>query len=147
MQTLTKSSTMNILLVEDDEVDILNVKRTFRKNKIDHCLYVASNGLEALDMLRNKYGDLPKSKDKNLLILLDINMPKMNGIEFLRELRKDTQLKAIPVIVFTTSDDDQDKYNASELNVAGYMIKPIDFQGFTKTITILNEYWNLSKIP
>jgi CheY-like chemotaxis protein len=73
-------------------------------------------------------------------------MPKMNGIEFLQELRADPELKTIPVIVLTTSDEDQDKIEAYNLNVAGYIIKPVTFNKFTETIATLNEYWNLSEM-
>ena len=88
---------LHILLVEDDEVDVMNVRRSFDKNKITNPLYVAFNGLQALEMLRT--GEVPKNRR---LVLLDLNMPRMNGIEFLRELRKDSELRAIPVVVLTT---------------------------------------------
>lgn len=92
---------IHLLLVEDDEVDVMNVRRAFKRNNITNPLYVANNGLEALLMLRGN-GEAPVVPPQRRLILLDINMPKMNGIEFLRELRADTSLKAIPVIVLTT---------------------------------------------
>src|SRR6266571_3102385 len=82
---------LHILLVEDDEVDVLNVRRAFDKNKITNPLYVAFNGIHALEMLRT--AEVPKNRR---LVLLDLNMPRMNGIEFLRELRKDSELRAIP---------------------------------------------------
>ena len=94
----------NILLVEDDEVDVMNVRRAFEKNHIANPLLVASNGLEALDKLRS--GELPKNRR---LVLLDLNMPRMNGIEFLREVRSDPELHATPVVVLTTSNDESDK--------------------------------------
>ena len=106
---------VNILLVEDDEVDVMNVKRAFSKNNIKNDLYVAGNGVEALEMLRGSIVPLPR------IIILDINMPKMNGIEFLKELRMDENLKNISVFVMTTSNEDSDKINAYNLNVAGYI--------------------------
>src|SRR5690349_11904297 len=105
---------LSVLLVDDDEVDVMTVKRAFKKNNITHPLYVASNGLEALQLLSGN--TLPKLLPQGRrLILLDLNMPKMNGIEFLRELRADPALRAIPVIVLTTSNEDKDKVEAYNL--------------------------------
>ena len=136
----------NILLVEDDEVDVMNVKRAFKKNNITNPLYMASNGLEALALLRGN-GKSPKIPQQRRLILLDLNMPKMNGIEFLRELRADQELKPIPVIVLTTSNEDRDKVEAYNLNVAGYILKPVTFSTFVETMATLNKYWTLSEMP
>ncbi|MBD1937144.1 response regulator [Microcoleus sp. FACHB-68] len=137
---------IHLLLVEDDEVDVMNVRRAFKRNNITNPLYVANNGLEALLMLRGN-GEAPVVPPQRRLILLDINMPKMNGIEFLRELRADTSLKAIPVIVLTTSNEDKDKVEAYHLNVAGYILKPVTFSSFVDAIATLNKYWTLSEIP
>jgi CheY-like chemotaxis protein len=137
---------INILLVEDDEVDIMNVKRAFKKNKIANPLYIASNGLEALAMLRGKDGQdavIPRSRR---LILLDLNMPKMNGLEFLHELRADPELQVIPVIVLTTSDEDRDRIEAYHLNVAGYILKPVTFSKFADVMLTLNKYWTLCEM-
>lgn len=134
----------NILLVEDDEVDVMNVKRAFKKNNITNPLYFAANGLEALLVLRgDKNPPMPRERR---LILLDLNMPKMNGIEFLRELRSDPELRTIPVIVLTTSNEDRDKVEAYNLNVAGYILKPVTFSNFVETMATLNKYWTLSEI-
>ena len=136
----------NILLVEDDEVDVMNVKRAFKKNNITNPLYMAANGLEALVMLRGN-GKPPVIPPERRLVLLYINMPKMNGIEFLRELRADPQLKPIPVIILTTSNEDRDKVEAYNLNVAGYILKPVAFSSFVEAVATLNKYWALSEIP
>lgn len=130
---------IHILLVEDDEVDIMNVKRAFSRQNIQHPLHIASNGLEALDLLRgpNALNPLPR------LVLLDINMPKMNGIEFLRELRADEKLRSLTVFVLTTSNQEKDKREAYELNIAGYVIKPVDFGSFLNTVSTLSNYWDL----
>ena len=128
---------VNILLVEDDEVDIMNVQRAFKKNNITNPLYIAHNGLEALDMLRNKIVPVPQ------IIILDINMPQMNGIEFLQELRNDENLKHLSVFVMTTSNEDSDKLNAYNLNVAGYILKPLSFEKFIASVATLNSYWKL----
>ncbi|MFC5270188.1 response regulator [Adhaeribacter terreus] len=128
---------VNILLVEDDEVDIMNVQRAFKKNNITNPLFIAHNGLEALDMLRNKIVPVPQ------IVILDINMPQMNGIEFLQELRKDENLKHLSVFVMTTSNDDSDKLNAYNLNVAGYILKPLSFEKFIASVATLDSYWKL----
>ncbi len=142
---MTLEKMLNILLVEDDEVDVMNVQRAFKKNNITNPLYVANNGLEALAILRGN-GDLLAMPRERRLILLDLNMPKMNGIEFLRELRVDAELKQIPVVVLTTSNEDKDKVEAYNLNVAGYILKPVTFSNFVQTMATLNKYWTLSEI-
>jgi CheY-like chemotaxis protein len=134
--------TLNILLVEDDEVDVMNVRRAFERNNVSNPLYVAGNGLEALEMLRD--GTVPAERR---LILLDLNMPKMNGIEFLQALRADPELSSAPVVVLTTSNDDQDKIDAYNLNVAGYLLKPVTFSNFCERMTTLNKYWTLVEMP
>ncbi len=136
----------NILLVEDDEVDVMNVQRAFKKNNITNPLYIAGNGMEALLMLRGNSNQYSIPRERRL-ILLDLNMPKMNGIEFLRELRADLELKPIPVIVLTTSNEDRDKVEAYNLNVAGYILKPVTFSQFVEAVGTLNQYWMLSEIP
>ncbi len=138
---------INILLIEDDEVDVMNVKRAFRKNNILNPLFVASNGLEALTMLRNEDESKPTVPVQQLLILLDLNMPKMGGIEFLQALRKDPKLKSIPVVILTTSNQDQDRLEAYQLNIAGYILKPVTFGNFVETMATLNKYWTLCEMP
>ena len=138
---------INILLVEDDEVDVMNVKRAFKKYKITNPLYIAGNGLEALDMLRSQNGHPPKVPERRRLILLDLNMPKMNGLEFLCALREDGELKRTPVIVLTTSDEDKDRIEAYNLNVAGYILKPVTFTNFAEVMVALNKYWALCEMP
>ena len=137
---------LNILLIEDDSVDVMNVQRAFKKNNITNPLHIAFNGVEALNMLRGTNGK-PKLNPSPRIILLDINMPKMNGLEFLRELRNDPVLKSITVFVMTTSNDDQDKVEAYSLNVAGYILKPLSFEKFVNAVSILNSYWKLCEQP
>ena len=146
MSLNTPDRTINILLVEDDEVDILNVERAFKKNNITNPLYVAGNGLEALDMLRGFNRQPPVIPAHRRLVLLDLNMPRMNGIEFLQALRADPILKPIPVVVLTTSEEEQDRVEACQLNVAGYMLKPVQFSEFVEMMAVLNKYWMLSKM-
>lgn len=136
----------NILLVEDDKVDVMNVQRSFKKANITNPLYVASNGVEALALLRDQIPDVTIPKTRRL-ILLDLNMPKMGGIEFLKELRKDKQLRLTPVIVLTTSDQERDRIEAYNLNVAGYILKPVTFSNFAEVMTTLNQYWTLCEMP
>ena len=137
---------LNILLIEDDSVDVMNVQRAFKKNNITNPLHIAFNGVEALNMLRGTNGK-PKLNPMPRIILLDINMPKMNGLEFLRELRHDPELRSISVFVMTTSNDDQDKIEAYSLNVAGYILKPHSFEKFVNAVCILNSYWKLCEQP
>ena len=136
----------NLLLVDDDEVDVMTVQRAFKKNNITNQFYVANNGIEALAMLRGE-DNLPRIPLERRLVLLDLNMPKMGGIEFLRELRADPNLRAIPVIVLTTSQDDKHKVEAYHLNVAGYIVKPVTFTNFVEVVAALNQYWTLSEMP
>ena len=133
---------LNILLVEDDQIDVMNVKRAFEKNRIRNPLYVAEDGVEALRMLRS--GDVPLDRR---IVLLDLNMPKMNGIEFLRQLRADPALQHTPVVVLTTSNDERDKIDAYNLNVAGYLLKPVTFINFVEVMAALNKYWTLVELP
>lgn len=139
--------TTNVLLVEDDEVDIMNVRRAFERNCISNPLYVARNGLEALDMLKGGSSQQPTVPRDRRIILLDINMPRMNGIEFLQELRTDSHLRLIPVVVLTTSNADQDRIEAYKFNVAGYILKPVSFDTFVDVLAVLNHYWTLSEMP
>ena len=133
---------LNILLVEDDQVDVMNVKRAFDRNRISNPLFVAGDGVEALEILRS--GQVPHERR---LVLLDLNMPRMNGIEFLRALRADEDLHATPVVVLTTSDDERDKIDAYNLNVAGYLVKPVTFINFVELMAALNKYWTLVELP
>lgn len=132
----------NILLVDDDIVDIMNVKRAFERGHIDNPLWTASDGLEGLAVLR---GDQMPAERR--VVLLDINMPRMNGIEMLRELRADPALHMTPVVMLTTSNDDRDRVEAYRLNVAGYLLKPVTFAAFVELMTTLNQYWTRVELP
>ncbi len=133
---------VRILVVEDDEVDVINIKRAFKKNNVKNEVVYANNGLHAWNLLKGEEGEsqldpMPK------VILLDVNMPKMNGLELLEKIREDEELKSLSVFMLTTSDDDTDKLRAHNLNVAGYIIKPVDFQKFVEAMATLNSYWSL----
>ncbi|HWR42477.1 response regulator [Sporomusa sp.] len=140
-----RDKSMSILLVEDDEVDIMNVKRAFKRINLTNPLYLARDGVEALAMLRGQSGQ--PGMQRPGIILLDINMPRMNGIEFLREIRQDPEHKILTVIVLTTSNEECDVVAAYQLNVAGYIIKPVSFEQFVETMAALDHYWTLSEMP
>jgi CheY-like chemotaxis protein len=137
---------LNILLVEDDEVDIMTVQRAFKKGNINNPLYIAGNGIEALALLRGQPGLSPAMPTERRIILLDLNMPKMNGLEFLQELRADPAIRQTPVVVLTTSNEDRDRLQAYDLNVAGYILKPITFGNFVELMVTLNKYWALCEM-
>ena len=134
---------ISILHVEDDAVDAMVMERALKKCAINYVLHQARNGIDALDLMRGTNG---KQKIDPLpsIILLDLNMPKMNGIEFLKELRSDPALKSISVFVMTTSNDDRDRTDAYNLNVAGYMIKPISLENYSTIISTLSNFWKLT---
>jgi CheY-like chemotaxis protein len=129
-----------ILLVEDDDVDRLTVRRAVKKLKIPNKLIMAENGEEALEMLRSME-ELP------WFILLDINMPRMNGLELLKIMKSDDRLKVVPIIMLTTSAQDQDRYESFKHSVAGYVIKPVEFDNFVDTIDQIHKYWLMVQTP
>ena len=136
---------VHFLLVEDDEVDVQALMRVFRKLKLSNPITVASNGLEALDHLRGNKG-LEKIKQP-YLILLDLNMPRMNGIEFIEAIRADAELRRSTIFVLTTSNEERDRVMAYDLNVAGYIVKADAANTFRKFVEFLNMYWNLVEFP
>src|SRR5690606_32928416 len=107
--------------------------------------FIAHDGLEALEILRDQHptAQMPPTRR---LILLDLNMPRMGGIEFLRELRSDTRLSGTTVIVLTTSDEERDKVEAYKLNVAGYILKPVTLLAFVEIMAALNKYWTVNEL-
>lgn len=130
----------NILLVEDDDIDVENVNRGFQKTNINNPLFVAKDGIEALEQLE-------KGIEFPLLILLDLKMPRMGGLEFLQRIRSDLCWQRIPVVVFTSSKDEKDLVEAYKFNVAGYVIKPIAFCDFVEVLTKIGSYWTLCEFP
>jgi CheY-like chemotaxis protein len=135
------SNTKPILLVEDDSVDAITVKRAFDDLGITKSLVHLTNGEDALEYLENEVNNKPS------FVLLDLNMPKMNGIELLRAMKTNPALRLIPVIVLTTSREDRDVIDSFDLSVAGYVVKPIDYAQFVETIRTINMYWSLSQLP
>lgn len=130
-----------ILLVEDDEIDRMMVRRAFRAFGIANPLLTAGDGEEALELLRSGGEELPA------LILLDLNMPRMNGIEFLHAVKSDEALRAIPVVILTTSNEPVDKRKCFRCSVAGYLVKPADHRRFEEMIGTIDRYWTLSDLP
>jgi CheY-like chemotaxis protein len=130
-----------VLLVEDDSIDAMTVKRAFKELKVTNQLAVTTNGEEALDYLSDP------GKNRPCVILLDLNMPKMNGTEFLKIAKADETLKKIPVVVLTTSSEERDIVESFKLSVAGYIIKPVDYKKFVEAIRTIDLYWTLSELP
>jgi len=133
--------TRSILLVEDDQVDCMTIKRALEEVKIDNRLDMVSNGEEALAYLLSSENDLPG------VILLDLNMPRMNGIEFLKTVKTHAGLKKIPVVVLTTSRAGQDMSARFGVGAAGYMVKPMDYREFIDAVVTIAQYWRLSELP
>jgi CheY-like chemotaxis protein len=138
-------NTVNILLVDDDKVDVMAVKRSFRELKIANPVIEARNGIEALDCLRGQNGREKVSSP--CLVLLDLNMPRMGGIEFLAELRRDPDLRGTLVFVMTTSAAEDDRTRAYQKNVAGYVLKHRPGQSFLEAISMLEHYWRVIEFP
>jgi CheY-like chemotaxis protein len=136
--------TVNILLVEDDEVDIEAIRRAFRKHDLDNPITVARDGHEALAILNGESGARLGSP---FMILLDLNMPRMNGHEFLDELRADPDLAGSIVFVLTTSDSEADKEAAYSRLIAGYMVKHKVGEEFNDLVSMLSSYWQIIELP
>ena len=135
-----------ILLVEDNPDDVLITKRALSKGKISNALYVVNNGEEAIRFLR-KEGDY-KGACTPALVLLDLNMPKMDGFQVLKEVKNDENLRSIPIIVLTTSDRDRDIDDAYKYGCNSYIVKPVSFENFIKTVIDIKDYWLcLSRVP
>jgi len=132
--------TVTLVLIEDDHIDVEAIKRGFKKYKIANPFLVAHDGISGLELLR-------KGIQRPFIILLDLNMPRMNGIEFLKELRKDQGLKNSIVFVLTTSNDDRDRWAAYEQNIAGYLLKSQAGKDFQHLIQMLDMYWRYVQFP
>ena len=130
-----------ILLVEDDQVDKMTVVRALKEIHVTNPLVHRENGEEAVNYLKDP------ASEKPCIILLDLNMPIMNGIEFLKTVKNDDKLKRIPVVVLTTSEEQQDKVNSFDLGVAGYMAKPVDYRQFVEVMRSIDAYWTISEMP
>jgi CheY-like chemotaxis protein len=140
-----KASTITILLVDDDKVDAIAVRRSFQQLQITNPMTVALNGIEALEYLRGENGR--EKIAPPYLILLDLHMPSMGGIEFLGELRRDPLLRQSVVIVMTASSAEEDRVRAYDKNVAGYVMKHRAGESFLEAITMLGDYWRIIEFP
>ncbi len=130
-----------VLLVDDDDIDAMSVRRAFKEINITNPLVRSVNGEEALKYLNDQSNEMP------CMILLDLNMPKMNGIEFLSIIKEDDKLKYIPVVVLTTSTEECDIKESFKYSVGGYIVKPVDYKSFVESVRTINMYWSLSELP
>ncbi|RCS27261.1 response regulator [Polaribacter sp. WD7] len=133
------SKNLNILLIEDNLIEIMKMKRTISFLKLDHTLHEAKNGEEALEILKDKskYPDI---------ILLDLNMPKISGIEFLKIIKDNDALKHIPVIILTTSDNQKDLFECYKIGVSGYILKPLKYDDYVHKIGAVLSYWSINQL-
>ena len=136
---------VKLLLVEDDEVDVIGVKKALKQLRIANAVFHAYDGVEGLDYLRGTNGK--EKLDPPYIILLDLNMPRMGGIEFLKEIRKDADLRKAIVFVMTTSSDERDVYAAYDNNIAGYVVKSDAETTITKALSMLDHYWRIVELP
>jgi CheY-like chemotaxis protein len=131
----------SILLVEDDDLDAKTIQRALKELHVTNPLVRVTNGEEALAWLRDPANGTPG------IILLDLRLPVMSGIEFLQAAKADEHLRSIPVVVLTTSSLEEDKLATFNLSVAGYMVKPVDYSQFVEVVRAINLYWTLSATP
>jgi len=136
---------VTFLVVDDDDIDVELLQRAFRKLKIANPIVRAKDGLDALDVLRGTGGR--EKLQPPFIILLDINMPRMSGLEFLDELRRDESLRRAIVFVLTTSDDDADILKSYEMNISGYVVKARAGRSFEQALTMLDHYWRVVELP
>ncbi|PKG53336.1 MULTISPECIES: response regulator [Olleya] len=130
---------LKILLIEDDMIEVMKLNRTISTLKLDHTIIEANNGEDALELLEQK-DNLPD------IILLDLNMPKINGIEFLKILKKDDVLRYIPTIILTTSNNQKDLLECYKTGVAGYVIKPLKYEDYVSKIERVLAYWSVNEL-
>lgn len=132
---------VTLLLIEDDDIDAMSITREFKKMHISNSIVRANDGLEGLELLRN--GTVPSP----YIILLDLQMPRLNGLEFLEEIRKDTKLAQSTIFVLTTSKSDEDITASYKKNIAGYFIKGQVGEGFLDIVKMLQGYWKIVHLP
>lgn len=136
---------VTLLIVEDDEIDVMGIQRALDSLKVANPLVVADDGIEALEILRGTNGR--EKLEQPFVILLDLNMPRMNGIEFLDEIRTDPELKKAIVFILTTSESDADIMQAYDYNVAGYIVKSDARASFMEAASLLSFYWTIVELP
>lgn len=141
-----RAENLAILLVEDNPQDVELTLRAFRKRRLSNPMYVARDGEEALDYVQRRgafAGDAPTPG----LVLLDIRLPKVDGIEVLRQMRAHPTYRTVPVVMLTTSQEDTDIRQCYELGVNSYIIKPVDFEKFADVVERIDLYWILTNVP
>lgn len=136
---------VTLLLIEDDEVDRMVVRKAFAKHRIANPIVEASDGAQALEILRGENGREPLQRP--YIIILDLNLPRMNGFEFLAELRNDARIANTIVFVLTTSRDELDRAGAYAQHVAGYMVKADAGADFINAVSMLDRYWRVVELP
>lgn len=144
--SISKSNMVEILMVEDNMADVRLTKEAFKDAKVLNNMHVVYDGEEAMAFLRRegKYADAP-SPD---IILLDLNLPKKDGREVLAEIKNDPDLRRIPVVVLTTSDDEKDIFRAYDLHVNAYIKKPVDLDQFMRIVEVTENFWlSVVKLP
>ena len=134
-----ESKILNVLLIEDDAIEVMKLHRTISSKGFNHSIVEANNGVEALEILQKKES-LPD------IILLDLNMPKINGIEFLSILKADDVLKYLPTIVLTTSNNQKDVLECYKIGIAGYVIKPLKYDEYVEKIDAILSYWSMNEL-
>ncbi len=137
-----------VLMAEDDEHDILATKRAWKRHNIANPLFIVNDGEECLDFLhkRGKYGD-PGTAPRPGILLLDIKMPKMDGLAVLKHIREDEELHRLPVIILTTSKAEEDRLNSYDLGANAYIVKPVGFENFSEAVGTINLFWQLVELP
>ena len=132
---------LNILLIEDDTIEIMKFNRVIDSFEKNHTILVARNGEEAIHLLKTK----SKTQVINLIVL-DLNMPKINGIDFLKFLKKDVKFRFIPAIILTTSNNAKDILECYEIGIAGYMLKPLKYEDYVVCVENLMNYWSINEL-
>lgn len=140
--------TFVVLMAEDDEHDIIATKRAWKANRMANPLHIVNNGEECLDYLerRGAYAD-PLSSPRPGILLLDLNMPRMDGLETLQHIRNSGQFHSLPVVILTTSKAEEDRVRSYELGANAYIVKPIGFDNFSEAIRTINLFWKLVELP
>lgn len=137
-----------VLMAEDNEHDVVATKRAWQKNCIANPLYIVKDGEECLDFLRKqgKYSE-PGAAPRPGILLLDINMPKMDGLTVLKHIRQDEETRRLPVIILTTSQAEQDRLRSYDLGVNAYIVKPVGFENFSAAVRTISLFWQLVELP
>ena len=145
LSTVPRTTPLNILLVEDDDGDAKAVQRAFQKAKIANPIHRAVDGIEALEILRGANGR--EKPTRPYLLLVDLNMPRMNGLQLVQALRDDDALRHSVAFILTTSKREEDKIAAYDLNVAGYIVKATAGNDFLNLVNLVDCYWRIVEMP